>query len=185
MRILLINGPPRSGKDSIAQALAGLIPNSGRQSSAYILKQRTHKLYGLTQGPLFFENHKDEPRSEFLGLTPRQAYIGVSETYFKPMHGDDIFGQFMQQELDQSRGEADLWFISDSGFEAETRVLVDWLPEGDVALVRMHRDGCDFGEDSRGYITGNGLKSIDIENNGTIFEARDRARDFMQSIGWL
>jgi len=111
MKILLLNGPPGSGKDHAARVIRDrYFGRVAITKFAKVLKERTHALYGLgetdpvegTFKPYAhdeYENVKDTPLDEFLGLTPRQAYIGVSERYFKPMHGEQVFGKLLEPEL--------------------------------------------------------------------------------------
>ena len=97
-RIIFLNGPPRSGKDYAGNFLKDEMPHAFVAKFAAILKERVHTIYGLecelglVRPHDFFEDYKDEPLDEFEGLTPRAAYIGFSERYIKPMHGDKQFG---------------------------------------------------------------------------------------------
>src|SRR5690349_14966217 len=86
-RLLLVNGPPRSGKDTVGAILREFFPGSIYETKmAKALKERTHALYNLLDPETgralrhdAFELVKDQPRDEFRGLTPRRAYIAVSE----------------------------------------------------------------------------------------------------------
>ena len=99
-KILLLNGPPRSGKDTIAEYLEGHGWHHGKFSK--VLKERTHALYGMIDCPYdAFENVKDENLSVFFGITPREAYINTSEMLMKPVHGDDIWVRIFIQELEK------------------------------------------------------------------------------------
>lgn len=91
-KFLLINGPARSGKDTLAAILANRPQTEGRiLHFAKALKDATHAAYGLFNIAYdFFEAKKDSPLPEFFGLTPRQAYIAHSEDYFKKLHGQGV-----------------------------------------------------------------------------------------------
>lgn len=173
MKVILLNGPPRCGKDSAGEAIENLIPNITVRVDKFarVLKDRAHALYGMPNlRHDHFENKKDEPQECFLGLTPRQAYIEVSEQYFKPVHGADIFGKLF---IEEQKGlfHTDILAITDCGFEAEVKALIDWVGADNVMLLNILRPGCTFDGDSRGYLNGQDVGSCDvIANNGTLEE---------------
>lgn len=173
MRIILLNGPPRSGKDTAADELISFLGSRSIDARKYkfatALKERAHAMYGMTDAPPdAFESVKDERNSAFYGLTPRQAYIEVSERYFKAVHGDDFFGRLLAEELRTWRPEIAL--VSDSGFLSEALVLIEEFGADNMSLVRIHREGTDFKNDSRGYLDIFGIKTYDVDNDGTRLE---------------
>lgn len=150
-KIILLNGPISSGKDYGADYLVNNLPDCKMDKFARVLKERTHALYGFPYRKWdHYEDCKDIPNPDFFGKTPRQAYIGVSETYFKPMHGESIFGEILAKELDDNPSQ--IIAISDSGFVEEAEVLIDKYGASNVMLFRIHKDGCNFNTDSRNYI---------------------------------
>lgn len=195
MKIILINGPPRSGKDTAGEIIHGIL-NTRKgpdhitphlDKFAELVKERAHGLYGLVDqdGPLFasyFEDVKDQPRSEFLGLTPRQAYIAVSETYYKPTHGENIFGRLMLERIRSfHKGRCGVVILTDSGFAPEAQVLIDEYGAGNVFLIRLHRPGFDFEGDSRGYIHLDGIDSVDVTAT-TVEELRSELKTLFKRI---
>jgi hypothetical protein len=165
MKIVFLNGPPRCGKDFAGQLLLLLDPGIRVDKFARKLKEATHALYGMPElAHDAFEDRKDTPLPEFLALTPRQAYIAVSERYMKPMHGVDVFGRMLLKDLRSAwTGTA---VITDSGFAAEAKPLLEWAGPANCTLVRIHREGCTFEGDSRSYID-LPVRTIDIVNPGT------------------
>lgn len=167
-QIVFFNGPPRSGKDTLAKALAIMAPAYRVVKFAKILKERTHALYGLVDLPHdFFESTKDIPQAAFMGLSPRQAYINVSERCMKPVHGDEVFGRLLLGEIsftEKGRG----FLISDSGFAPEAMPIINHYGAENCLLVRIHAEdrGCSFSNDSRGYIE-LPVETIDLQNNST------------------
>lgn len=179
-QIVLLNGPPKSGKD-----LAGQIINELCDGRAYVtkfakvLKERAHALYGLwstdqdfESGPLphyHFEQSKDVPTALLLGLTPRQVYIEVSERHFKRLHGEEVFGEILAYEIAGCERRDRLVVVTDSGFEAEARPLIKRFGEGRIILIRLHREGCSFEGDSRSYWGLGGIEEHDVseEQNRT------------------
>lgn len=172
MKIILLNGPPRCGKDTLGAAIVeALTPGEGmRMKFATELKRMTHRLYGLMYGPEHFEDRKDQPCSEFYGATPRQAYIAVSEKLVKPLHGKDFFGERLADDVESWRRSRTFVAVTDSGFREEAEVLVRRFGAGNVFLVRLARLGTDFKNDSRGYVDLDLPEGhvIDLRNDGPI-----------------
>lgn len=173
MKVILLNGPPRCGKDTAGEILA--------RHGAYVtkfakrLKEMVHRAFGVVEdtrcpAPHYaFETEKDEPQEEFYGATPRNAYIHFSEGCLKPLLGERIFGELVAEELGElelcTARPVNLVAVTDSGFKAEAEVLIE---KHDCVLVRLHRDGCSFDGDSRGYLALPGVETHDIVNDGTI-----------------
>ena len=143
MKLLLVNGPPRSGKDTVGEIVLDLYGATVVKFSA-ILKNQTHALYGLTgEGgkPLHhshFENCKDTALEAFMGLTPRQAYIEVSERYMKPVHGIDIYGKLLAQSI---AGERGVVAVTDSGFVEEAQRLARDTSPSEMLNFHINRPG--------------------------------------------
>lgn len=99
IKIVLLNGPPGSGKDYTCRAIEKHFDlfytrfNVKRVAFADVLKQWTHRAYGLKLYAQAYENCKDQPHDDFLGRTPRECYIHMSEHYLKPLHGRDFFAE--------------------------------------------------------------------------------------------
>jgi len=175
MKIILINGPARSGKDSLAHAFSRFTHEIGMKSEitkfALPLKEKAHALFGFPSAPHdFFEGEKDVPQTYLFGKTWRQIYIAVSEQLFKPLFGQDIFGKLLCQEIDlleqiareDLEPEADFFLVSDSGFAAEARAVVDHFGADNILLVRLARDGYTFAGDSRGYISLPDVRTVEF-----------------------
>lgn len=151
-QLILFNGPPRCGKDTGVEHIV----NNQRvgiqhMKLAAILKERTHALYGMpTLTYDHFEPVKDKKREEFLGLTPREAYINVAEKYFKPVHGETVFPELLSQNI-RNAGNP-VVAISDLGFDIELKYFVKEFGAENILLVKVHRAGCNFDNDSRNYV---------------------------------
>lgn len=163
-RAILLNGPPRAGKDTAAQAIAAAWPMARIDRFAGPLKIATHTLFGLAPDADAYENVKGLPCQEFGGLTPRAAYIKMSEEAIKPAFGSDFFGRLLARRM---AGEI-LTVVPDSGFEGEARPVLNLLGARNVLLLRIHRRGFDFRQDSRSYIELPGVATLDLTNNSTV-----------------
>lgn len=180
MKLILLNSPPRSGKDTAARALADLMP--GRTVNLKLsrfLKEATHGLYGLIEatGEVAahdrFETTKDWPRDEFLRLTPRQAYIGVFENYLKIMHGEDILGRMLAPELARFRSNPiAVCVVTDVGRQEDVNALVPMAGEANTLLVELDREGTSW--DTRKRVEFPGVRRVIIENNSTTDELKAR-----------
>lgn len=180
-KIILFNGPPGSGKDTYAMMIQSELNGRGEiVKFASPLKTVAMHLYCGGDSRLFHEYDLDQekkvtPSPVFLGKTCRQVQIDISEEYMKPMHGQQVFGKLLAQNLEQKTEAGDgteVFLVSDSGFRPEAEVLVEQFGPQNVMLVRIHREECPvddegkFVGDSRGYINLDDLEvySIDVTN---------------------
>lgn len=190
--VIFINGPPRSGKDTLGNGLRNIAIDRDRvylTKMAKPLKERTHALYGLfgpDGKPLphdAFELVKDEPREEFLGLTPRNAYIEVSERYMKPVHGQDVWGKMLVKDVEHERGTRDIVTVTDSGFACEAEPVIRRFGVERCLLLRLYRENCSFINDSRSYINLDGVETIDLSSiyvEQLIRDGKAAVREFLK-----
>lgn len=177
--VIFLNGPPRCGKDTLAQHIAETIPGFKVVKFAKILKERTHALYGKHRYVHdAFEDTKDMPHADFLGLTPREAYIAVSENLMKPIHGKAVWGKMLLNEMKAEPNTTKAFIVSDSGFSHEAFPIIDHFGDRNCRLIRIRAEarGCSFEKDSRSYIQ-LPITSFDLNNN--------RTKDQFLSVGSL
>lgn len=180
-KIILFNGPPGSGKDTIASMVQTQLKGAEIVKFAAPLKTVALHLYCGGDSRLFHEFDLDQekkisPSNVFLGKTCRQVQIDISEQYMKPMHGQDVFGKFLAATLERKVEAGDgneIFLVSDSGFKPEAEVLIEQFGSQNVMLVRIHRDGFIFDKDpespkydSRNYIDldEQEVHSLDVDN---------------------
>lgn len=204
--ILLVNGPPSSGKDATGKIIKDMLGDQVYVTKfAHALKIATAALYHalngdpsfgmmddhgylVHEGPMYddahYEDVKEEPNDLFFGRSWREALIAVSETLCKPPHGDDFFGKLLLKRI-QARPEQ-LIVITDSGFLGEAQPLIDAMPPDSVNVLRLIRPGCSFVGDSRGYIHPLGAGNHPLENNGDLKDLEDNlANHVLPKIGWM
>lgn len=167
-RLVLISGPPQSGKSTAGKAIAAhfgadLFAVSDR------LKLETHAYYRLPKSlaPDHFEGVKDQPLEEFAGLSPRQAYIFVSEKIIKPQFGDGFLGHCAAQRLRDDRYA--LKVITGTGFIEEVIPLVEAVGSDNTLHIRVTPEASHARsdiEDSRHALnlTSYGVAEIDLSN---------------------
>jgi hypothetical protein len=164
MILVLLNGPPRCGKDFAGRLLAKR-QGVAVDKFARILKERCHAAYGKPELPHdYFEAVKDEPCDLFLGRTPREVYIAFSEAFMKPLHGKNVFGRMLAAEW--AGHSVPCLVITDSGFREEAEALIEGLGSAaTTTLIRIHRQGRTFAGDSRSYLD-LGVREADVVNPG-------------------
>lgn len=182
MRIVFLNGPPRSGKDTAAHAILATFHGSALFRFAGPLKRATHELFGLPHSTGHYEDRKGVSCPEFHGATPREAYIAVSESMVKPVLGVDFFGRVLADRLARVDGLS-LAVVPDSGFAAEAAPVLERFGRENVMLIRVHADGrrCSFDGDSRGYISLPGVHTVALPNDGHPRDFQNRA---VKAVSW-
>ncbi len=174
--IILLNGPPRTGKDSVARHLASTL-SFRHLKFATPLKAMTHAMYGIYYGSEAFDSVKDIKSPFFLGDTPRNAYIEVSEKMVKPVKGKDFFGRVALSTIEREKiCGCNRIVFSDCGFAEEVKCLRHLQP----ILIRLHRAGHNFAGDSRDYIYDDNMPSIDLSGDDglpALFVAVERIVD--------
>ena len=197
-RIVLLNGPPRCGKDTAA---SHLVPYMQFQKMKFAapLKRAVCGLLDMSESAL--ENHKDEPFNilsretqvpidDYGGTkleysekeTPRRLLIDLSESFLKPKYGDTFFGRLAAREI--NRSSYNLIIFTDSGFAPEASVVTRRYGKNNVLLVRLHRERCTFEGDSRSYLPDIAGFNVDVENDGPISHLTGKvARAITKSFG--
>lgn len=152
--IIILNAPPRAGKDTIAKII-------DEQYGLPVVSFKT-PMFNIARGILgeadfkefmavYETDRKDtQPLSILHGSTCREFMIWISESVIKPHFGKKHFGWLMADLLSEMEDDVDLTICSDGGFPDEVEALIDFGHR--VKLVRMHREGFDFSKDSRDYI---------------------------------
>lgn len=165
MRILILNGPPNSGKDTLADNLIeNDIDDWIKLSFKDALYVKTAAFYrvDLQWFKIMATNRdtKEMKLTELGHISPREAMIFVSERNIKPIYGNDYFGKEMRYMIDGCAVENII--IPDGGFEEEVQVLMDAYPE-QVWIVQLKAKDCDFSNDSRDYIMGWPEQTFEID----------------------
>lgn len=151
MAIVILNAPPHSGKDTIANHLVAtgeFAKREFKQGIYDIAEVVLGENYSLFQMHLASRSHKETPKDYLQGLTPREFLIKVSEEWIKPTLGEDYFGKALLRSLPEDLHTV----VSDGGFNEEVLSLLKGTNPPLVIVVRMHREGYSFEGDSRNYI---------------------------------
>ena len=162
-KVIVFNGPPGSGKDYAVRAVGATCTKAGlvcaHNKIIQPVKEAVHKLFGMTHGPDrydvdLYRAEKEQPLEKLFGLSPRQAYIWMSNDVLKPTFGDDVLGLMAANVM---KGQhADVHAFSDGGFLDEWLPITDLVGPANVLFIEIHatRDGkaLDYNGDSRSYI---------------------------------
>lgn len=180
-KLILFNGPPRSGKDTAVNHLLSKYCAAGNYSRIYgfkfsqPIKDAVKATFALTQEEVqFAEAHKDEPLDLFFGETYRNVQISFSEDWLKKGFGPNVFGELAKRRVDNAirldPTEEHVFLCSDSGFASEAKPLVEYFGPENVTLVHVFAPGKTFAGDSRSYInlSGLGVTTLPVHNSRTI-----------------
>lgn len=176
-KILLLNGPPGCGKDTIGEMLLFQYSNEAApiQKFAAPIKDFFRREYCNDDYDLFewYERreNKDRPHEALMGKTPREIQIAYSELYAKPFHREDVWGRKLSVSAKRLFEEGfKLIIVTDLGFSTEFRYLTNEFGAKNIGLLKIFREGKDFSNDSRGFVsTGDiGLSPGDLWFNGGI-----------------
>ena len=158
--IILLNGPPSSGKDTAAMFMKKYLPGSVREYKiSTTLKSGLQTLLGLEQedwNRMLAYGAKDEPQLP-LDITPREALIKLSEDYMKVLFGEDIFGHIAVRRL-KRMVSADHILITDIGFTYEVIPILEEFGSKKIRILKLSRPNCNYKKDSRSYLNTDSLK---------------------------
>lgn len=186
--VIILNGPPGSGKDTIADFIAA-------EFYADHLRFKT-KLYAITalinniELDTFMKYASDQDAKDSVklarGLTARQLLIETSENVIKPYYGKEYFGNDVGDSILKS--DKSLFVLSDGGFPEELISMIGagQLNHSDVVIVKLYRNGCSFDNDSRSYFDESLLhkdtKVITFVNNLELYPMYDAIKQLVRSL---
>lgn len=181
-KVIILNSPPNTGKDVAAKLIAERTGCSHLEFKA-TLHNIAMAITGLPRDK-YFEIYNDRekkelPQPEFLGMSPRNMLIWISEDVCKPKFGKDYFGHPAANSVNLDKGAV----FSDGGFPEEIKPLCDRLGAHNVYVVRFTRNGATFEGDSRNYLQQEdlpfGVNVCTMSNDETL-------EGFVDSIlGWV
>lgn len=150
-----LSGPPRSGKDTLGNLVAGILREKDVPVEVHALslpmRLAVYGMLGLEYSVEHYEANKDTPFTTGSGgvTTIRQEMISLSEDHVKPRLGNDWWGYAL---LNRTRLGTGVIIVTDMGFPAEHDVFVETFGKSHCAWIHLHREGCDFSSDSRSYV---------------------------------
>lgn len=177
--VIILNGPPDSGKDAAIKGILNEVEVDGwyHQMFKTPLYEITAAIYRI---PLdtFVEwatdrELKERPTSALNGLSPRQALIEVSEEVIKPYYGKGYFGEAAAMDVKSTPTHPNGTYImfSDGGFVEEAIPVFDVVGRENSLVIRLHREGRTYEGDSRRYLQpedfNREVEFVDVDNDST------------------
>lgn len=158
--IILLNGAPSSGKDTLANYLESDFILHWK----YANKVRECAQVFYPQIDWWDDSIKDLPNKDLKGKSPRQILIKIGLSMRSEID-KDIWVDALANEIVQYEQEYGnhTYVISDCGFQNEVDVMVDRFGVDNVLLVRIYREGFTFENDSRNYVN-NTCAYLDMTN---------------------
>jgi hypothetical protein len=183
-KIVFFNGPPRVGKDTLVTGLLSKFPTAINIKFSTPLKSALPVFFGLTQVQINkLEQDKDTPKDYFLGKSWREVQISLSENWAKPIFGKKVFGNITKNII-ENENDANIFLISDSGFQEEAAALIEYFGKENCLLIRLKREGTNFDNDSRSYWENIfDIKEITLYNDKSIEAGIDKAQEII--IRWI
>jgi hypothetical protein len=167
-KIILLNGPPSSGKDTAAKYIRSWYNNDpaidGNTTAGRCALDRMSmpikRAFAATMGlPIDEDGHvapwegqKETIIPEF-AISYRQWQIDFSESFLK-RYNEVIFGVLLARRIERrfTKGIANLIVVPDCGFQVEIDTLYQIFSPDDILLIRCYRPGHSFSGDSRSYV---------------------------------
>jgi hypothetical protein len=184
--IILLNGPPRVGKDSIAEKfieycaedvnipkniISCKFADSIKDHVFATFKHITPDNYDLVKDkPIFDMSTRADVLDETgakPGSTLREWMINYAEVYMKPKFGNAIFGKQTCAKIKQKFSEGvDYVLVTDLGFLEEfEEILREFKHDPTViVLAKIRKRDIGFDGDSRKYITDEDIDSHEFES---------------------
>jgi hypothetical protein len=174
MKVLILNGPPGCGKDTIARLLCKFAPVLQGEfkeilylHTAMLLSKIGDDIvgdsgyFGLSAEEVRERNEDRELKDTpwIGGLSVRRWLQITSEMVVKKDRGQDYFGV---ASADRWHSKGTDHVISDCGFIEEVDAVVDRFGAENVYVIRLHREGFSFAVDTRYYIKYSNAQELDF-----------------------
>ncbi|AEZ65076.1 putative ATP-binding protein [Aeromonas phage phiAS7] len=165
--VIILNGPPGSGKDTLAKLLVESYKKRGVNAQVFEFKDIMFKIAKLVSGAsdelwdeMYARDQKELPQAFLGGLSARQFMIRISEEWMKPLFGAGILGQLAFKAVKESG--CDLAIFSDGGFPDEVAPFE--RPDIHLHIMRLYPSwDSSFDGDSRNYLFNTGLRASNIK----------------------
>lgn len=190
MYLVLVNGPPRSGKDTVARILYEIYSPKMPTKIIKLADPILQCVFSIF--PNVNEDNYEELKSNKTpvaegNLTVRDVMIKLAEDFIKPTLGKNAFVDIAINRINNIRallpngGDNSMIIISDLGFDEEYDKFLQYCADESsnikMILIKVYKNGCTFDEDSRKYIDVPDKKNVTelrLHNDGTIEELKNK-----------
>lgn len=150
IRIILINGPDRSGKDTLAEIIGASLRKQGEAVHvvrlADPLKAAAAALYGLP-ADFIKDEDKGTPLAELGDECPRDIWVSLAEECIKPNWGANFFAKTAANKISHIAGQAGgtpaVFIVPDVRFIDEMETLTA-IPKSSTLLIKLASPGTEF-----------------------------------------
>lgn len=182
-----MSGPPRSGKDTIGQALAALIEDRHRIQPQLLalstpMREVVYAMLGIEYSVAHYERWKDVPQDAFGGRSIRQAMIAFTEEHVKPSYGKGFWAKSLLGRMWEPAPR--VLIITDMGFDEEVEVLTERFGLDNTAYPQITRVGCTFDGDSRSFVGAPDRRTTIINDSDVPAAAEAVYRRLVDVFGW-
>lgn len=161
-KIILLNGPARSGKDFAAAHLMTAIKDDEpvHLKLSTPLKMMASEM--LAESNEYLETVKEQTLP--IGLSYRHVQImlfeSIAAAFTKSWLGDTMARKIAKMN-------DNTFIVSDAGRDEEIEPLIRQFGAKNILVVHIFRNGCSFDNDIRYYITNPRVKRVTLHNDGT------------------
>ncbi len=165
MHIIILNGPPGAGKDTLGSELMKQLTDAHMTVIHGRIKDILYRgTYGRYEGLGSYDEWvtlcndpilKEIPKVNLKGMSPRGALIYESENIIKPEYGaDGVVIQYCNQLRENLPIDTKnvVVVFTDGGFAYETQAISEQFEYAQVDITRITKSGKNFKNDSREYI---------------------------------
>lgn len=145
--IILLNGPPSSGKDTVTKLIRKQLANIMEWKMSYPLRRAFAAALQLPPNMvgLMLETYKDDPIFSGRTVTPRTWQI-MFHKFMKDLFGDDYLGRIAVAGMRQLMTKH---IIVDIGMMEEVKPLIKEFGLDNIRAIQLSRPDCDYSIDSR------------------------------------
>jgi hypothetical protein len=188
MYVIGMNGPPRSGKDTLAHGLAAIIEDKHEIQSQLLalsqpMRDTVYAMLGLQYSQTHYEQNKDSSQPGLHGATIREAMIAVSEEHVKPRYGREFWNHALWNRI---WPDCKVLIITDYGFQFEPEWFEGLVGAENHLTIQIHRTARTYAGDSRSYVTSENM--LLVTNNGILDTVprvvQNLYAELVSQLGW-
>ncbi len=178
-KVIVLNGPPRAGKDTAILSLQKIFDDVEVYQFFRPIKEMLHKELGLNVPYDHYEALKDDPLPEFRGMTPRLAYIDKGDRLQLEL-GHDILSDIYFSAISNCHAPV---LVTTCGMDSEAVKQSEIFGVENTLFIRIHMQGKSFENDSRSWVHSPFLNICDVENVvGDVSSYQQRIADIAQAF---